>query len=71
VLYIMEDNKYGHVMGVFTSLESLAKAVAGLPPGERMVDLISIPPDTVDPGTWMDLDELPPETPGAWWMEED
>jgi hypothetical protein len=65
----MEDNEYGHVIGVFTSLDSLAKAVMALPAGERAVDLAEYPADKLDPGRRLDLDDLPALS-GAWYSEE-
>lgn len=68
MLYILE-NVHGKPVGLFTSMQALAEAVAALPAGERQVTLGEFPPDELSPGQYLDLDELP-VVPGAWWLDE-
>ena len=67
-LYVLE-NEHGQAIGLFTSMQSLAAAVAELPGSERMTGIASYPADELSPGQRLDLDELP-AVPGAWWLDE-
>lgn len=68
-IYILE-NVHGQATGLFRTLDSLAEAIASLPPTQRRITLAAHPADELSPGQYLDLDELPAPS-GAWWLEEE